>query len=43
MIELFNKDCMEAMAEMKDKAFDLACVDPPYGIGKRLSDGGWQT
>jgi site-specific DNA-methyltransferase (adenine-specific) len=28
-----NRDCMEAMAEMPDKAFDLAIVDPPYGIG----------
>lgn len=26
-------DCMEAMKEMPDKAFDLAIVDPPYGIG----------
>jgi len=24
---------MEAMAEMPDKAYDLAIVDPPYGIG----------
>ena len=24
---------MEAMASMKDKAFELAIVDPPYGIG----------
>ena len=24
---------MEAMASMKDKQFDLAIVDPPYGIG----------
>ena len=24
---------MEAMAEMADKSFDLAIVDPPYGIG----------
>ena len=30
---------MEAMAAMPDKAFDLAIVDPPYGIGKRLSQG----
>lgn len=29
-IELFNMDCMEAMKEMPDKAFDLAIVDPPY-------------
>jgi len=32
-IQLFNRDCMEAMKEMPDKAFDLAIVDPPYGIG----------
>lgn len=31
-IQLFNMDCMEAMKEMPDKAFDLAIVDPPYGI-----------
>jgi site-specific DNA-methyltransferase (adenine-specific) len=32
MIQLFNMDCMEAMREMKGKQFDLAIVDPPYGI-----------
>lgn len=32
-IEIFNSDCMEAMREMKDNEFDLAIVDPPYGIG----------
>jgi site-specific DNA-methyltransferase (adenine-specific) len=32
-IKLFNMDCMEAMKQMPDKAFDLAIVDPPYGIG----------
>ena len=32
MIHLFNQDCMEAMASMKDNQFDLAIVDPPYGI-----------
>lgn len=31
-IKLFNKDCMGAMKDMPDKAFDLAIVDPPYGI-----------
>jgi len=30
-IQLFNMDCMEAMKQMPDKAFDLAIVDPPYG------------
>ena len=29
----YNMDCMEAMAQMKDNEFDLAIVDPPYGIG----------
>ena len=33
MIELYNMDCMDAMKEMKDNEFDLAIVDPPYGIG----------
>ena len=32
MIHLHNMDCMEAMAQMPDNAFDLAIVDPPYGI-----------
>jgi hypothetical protein len=32
MIELLNIDCMEYMAACKDKEFDLAIVDPPYGI-----------
>ena len=27
------RDCMAAMAEMPDKAYELAIVDPPYGIG----------
>jgi site-specific DNA-methyltransferase (adenine-specific) len=29
----FNRDCMEAMKEFPDGFFDLAVVDPPYGIG----------
>lgn len=28
-----NIDCMELMANLKDKEIDLAIVDPPYGIG----------
>lgn len=31
-VELLNIDCMEYMATLPDKAFDLAIVDPPYGI-----------
>lgn len=33
-IKLYNQDCLEAMKQMPDKAFDLAIVDPPYGIGE---------
>lgn len=33
-IELLNMDCMEYMAGLPDKAFDLAIVDPPFGIGE---------
>lgn len=29
----YNRDCLEAMREMPDNAFELAIVDPPYGIG----------
>lgn len=31
-ITLYNADCMDVMREMPDKAFDLAIVDPPYGL-----------
>lgn len=30
---LYNMDCMKGMAEFPDGFFDLAIVDPPYGIG----------
>ena len=33
MIELLHIDCMEYMKGCKDNEFDLAIVDPPYGIG----------
>ena len=32
-IKIYNKDCMPALAKMKDNEFDLAICDPPYGIG----------
>ena len=32
-INLYNEDCLQAMKAMRDKQFDLAIVDPPYGIG----------
>ena len=34
MTKAFNIDCMDAMAQMKDNKFDLAIVDPPYGVGE---------
>jgi site-specific DNA-methyltransferase (adenine-specific) len=33
MINITNEDNMELMARYPDKYFDLAIVDPPYGIG----------
>jgi site-specific DNA-methyltransferase (adenine-specific) len=33
MIELLHEDNMKLMARYPDKYFDLAIVDPPYGIG----------
>ena len=33
MNELYNMDCMEGMKQFPDKYFELAIVDPPYGIG----------
>lgn len=33
---LYNCDCMELMKTFSDKQFDLAIVDPPYGIHDKL-------
>jgi len=45
-LELSCEDCMALMARYPDKHFDLAIVDPPYGLGQdghagsvRVSDG----
>ena len=32
--EVFHGDCMEFMAGLPDGHFELAVVDPPYGIGE---------
>jgi site-specific DNA-methyltransferase (adenine-specific) len=34
----YNMDCLEAMREFPDKFFELALVDPPYGLD-RMSKG----
>lgn len=42
-VELLNIDCMEYMKTVPDKHFDLAIVDPPYGIDAtkmKLGEGG---
>ena len=33
-IKLYNIDCVEYMKSIPDKYFDLAVVDPPYGIDR---------
>ena len=34
LLDIRNCDCMDMMAEYEDGHFDLAIVDPPYGIGE---------
>jgi site-specific DNA-methyltransferase (adenine-specific) len=36
-------DCMEYMKDMADNEFELAIVDPPYGIGKFTCDAHTDT
>jgi len=38
--EVYLEDCVTALKRYADNHFDLAIVDPPYGLGKRLVDGG---
>jgi site-specific DNA-methyltransferase (adenine-specific) len=37
--EVFNMDCIEGMKQYPDKYFELAIVDPPYGININVSMG----
>jgi site-specific DNA-methyltransferase (adenine-specific) len=37
--EVKNMDCIEYMQHFPDKYFELAIVDPPYGIGINISMG----
>ena len=39
-IEITNEDNMELMKRYPDNYFSLALVDPPYGLGDRLTSGG---
>ena len=37
---VYNMDCMEGMKDYPDNYFDLAIVDPPYGINIGYAPGG---
>ena len=39
-INLYLGDSLEAMKAMPDKCYDLAIVDPPYGLQNRTTVGG---
>jgi site-specific DNA-methyltransferase (adenine-specific) len=44
--QVFLMDCIEGMKQYPDKHFDLAVVDPPYGIdinksGRLVKEKGW--
>ena len=41
MIELIHGDCMLCMKDFEDNEFDLAIVDPPYGIYKETKSTGF--
>jgi site-specific DNA-methyltransferase (adenine-specific) len=37
-------DCLEVMKDIPDKSVDLVLTDPPYGLNKKIHDGGtWST
>lgn len=43
---VYNEDCVQGLKRFPDKYFDLAIVDPPYGIGAENhagnADNGWK-
>ena len=39
---IHNADCMEIMAQYEDNYFDLAVVDPPYGMGMSGGNVGYK-
>lgn len=43
LLDIRRMDCMDLMAQYPDKHFELAIVDPPYGIGfaKTHTGKGW--
>lgn len=41
MVNFHNVNCMDFMKALPDKAYDLAIVDPPYGIGMHTGNSDW--
>jgi site-specific DNA-methyltransferase (adenine-specific) len=39
-LTITNEDNMQLMSRYPNKYFDLAIVDPPYGLGKATTEGG---
>jgi len=42
-MKLFNSDCLKGMKEYPNKYFDLAVVDPPYGLKQSGVQSGGKT
>lgn len=40
MVNFFNMDCVEFMKSKPDKCYDLAIIDPPYGINMAMGHKG---
>ena len=43
LLDIRNCDCMDLMREYPDNHFELAIVDPPYGIGNFIPQEGKQA
>lgn len=39
---VYNTDCLEAMRQMPDKAFDLCVTSPPYNLGENHHTGNFR-
>jgi len=39
-ITLINDDCMNILKQTPDNYYHLSCVDPPFGLGEKLTSGG---
>ena len=39
-LSIYNGDCMEILKQTPDKYYDLAIIDPPYGINMAMGHKG---